>query len=340
MGTERLNEFELIARYFVPLAAAEKGAFGLSDDAASIALAPGYRMVVTTDTVISGVHFRVSDPPDAVAGKALAVNLSDLAAMGARPRAYTLALTLPQAWNRNELEPWLESFCGRLALDQREAGVDLIGGDTVASPGPLCVTITALGIVRAGAEMRRSAAVPGDLVYVSGTIGDAALGLKFISGELPTLPAEYGKVLVDRYQFPRARIELGQRLVGIARAAADVSDGLVADIGHICAASNVSATIDASRVPLSLPFRAAIDVNPNADLLAVALTGGDDYELVFTASPASVDAIQSLSNDLGTPLTAIGCIDQRFPIGAKPRTRVLDPNGCPMELETQGYQHF
>jgi thiamine-monophosphate kinase len=251
MGTDRPGEFELIARYFVPLAAGEPGAFGLSDDAAVIAVEPGHRLVVTTDTIVSGVHFLPSDPPDAIAAKALAVNLSDLAAMGARPRAYTLALAMPSDWDGDKAEAWLEDFSDRLALNQREAGVALIGGDTVASPGPLCITVTALGMVREGAELRRSAAHPGDLVCVSGMIGDAALGLKYIAGELPNLPADLGNTLADRYRFPRARIELGRQLVGIGHGVADVSDGLVADLGHICAASNVSAIIDASRVPLS-----------------------------------------------------------------------------------------
>lgn len=339
MGANRLGEFELIARYFVPLAAGEPGAFGLSDDAAVIAVEPGHRMVVTTDTIVSGVHFLPSDPPEAIAAKALAVNLSDLAAMGARPRAYTLALALPRDWDRGNAALWLEGFSGRLVLDQREAGVDLIGGDTVATPGPLCITVTALGVVKEGeAELRRSAARPGDLVYVSGMIGDAALGLKYVMGELPKLAADLGNSLADRYRFPRARIELGRQLVGIGHGVADVSDGLVADLGHICAASNVSVTIDASRVPLSSPVRAAIASIP--DLLAVALTGGDDYELIFTVPPASADTIRAISNALDTPLTAIGRVDERTAMGPKAVVRVQGADGRPLNLGRHGYQHF
>lgn len=338
MDANRLNEFELIARFFAPLAVEEPGALGLLDDAATIALDSGHRMVVTTDTVVSGVHFLPSDPPDAIAAKVIAVNLSDLAAMGAIPKAYTLALALPQAWDKCEAESWLEVFVRRLALDQREAGVHLIGGDTVASPGPLSITVTALGMVRAGAELRRSTARPGDIVYVSGTIGDAAIGLMLIAGEMANLPAELADNLVNRYRFPQARNKLGRQLIGIALSAADVSDGLVADIEHICTASNVAATIHASRVPLSAAAQAAIAANP--DLLAVALTGGDDYELVFTVPPASTDKIQSISEALDIPLTAIGQIDAHVPGGTKGYARVLGLNGCPIDLATRGYQHF
>lgn len=338
MSSDRLTEFELIARYFVPLAAGEPGAFGLSDDAATIAAEPDHCVVVTTDTIVSGVHFLPSDPPEAVATKALAVNLSDLAAMGARPRAYTLSLALPLDWNNDRMEVWLGGFAGRLAAEQAEAGVNLIGGDTVAIPGPLCITVTAFGMVREGAELRRSAARPGDLIYVSGTIGDAALGLKFIAGELPGLPANLGGALAERYRYPRARSELGRHLVGIAHGVADVSDGLVADVGHICVASNVSAVVDASRVPVSLAVRAAISTNP--DLLAVALTGGDDYELVFTVPPASADAVRAISEALNAPLTAIGHVDELNSKGSAADVRVLGVDGRPIHLGTRGYQHF
>lgn len=338
MAVDRFNEFELIARFFAPLAAGEPGALGLLDDAATIAVESGHRMVVTTDTVISGVHFLPSDPPNAVAAKALGVNLSDLAAMGAIPQAYTLSLALPKAWGRGESEWWLEGFVRRLAQVQREAGVHLIGGDTVASPGPLSVTVTALGMVREGMELRRSTACPGDLVYVSGTIGDAALGLKWIAGELPNLSSECGAMLIDRYQFPQARNELGRKLVGIARSAADVSDGLVADIGHICQASGVSAIIEASRVPLSSATQTAVAADP--DLLALALTGGDDYELVFTASPVSTGKIRAIARTLDVSLTEIGRIDPPNPRSPDAYVRVLGSDGCPRDLGTTGYQHF
>ena len=293
---------------------------------------------MTTDTVVSGVHFLPSDPPDSVAAKALSVNLSDLAAMGAFPRAYTLSIGLPQAWKWAETERWLEGFVRRLARDQLEAGIHLIGGDTVATPGPLCITVTAFGMVREGLELRRSSARPGDVVYVSGMIGDAALGLKWIAGELPTLAAEFSHVLAHRYRFPQARNELGRRLIGIARGVADVSDGLVADLEHVCAASNVLATVDASRVPLSAATRAAIAANP--DLLTVALTGGDDYELVFTAPRASEERLRSVSDELEIPLTAIGRIETHASRPTKHHVRVMGADGRPIGIGTRGFQHF
>lgn len=338
MGVDRLSEFELISQFFAPLAAGEPGALGLLDDAAIIPLQFGHRVVVTTDTIVSEIHFLSSDPPDAVAAKALAVNLSDLAAMGAIPRVYTLSLVLPRAWKRDHARSWLECFCSRLALDQRAAGMHLVGGDTVASPGPLSITVTALGAIREGEELRRSTARAGDLLYVSGTIGDAALGLKYILGELPNLPADLGNTLANRYRFPEARIELGRDLVGVARSAADVSDGLVADIEHICTASNVSAIIEATLVPMSSPARFAIAAD--AELFAVALTGGDDYELVFTAPAARSEAVQSISDRLGILLTPIGRIHPADCESRREEVVLLGSDGRPIELRTRGYQHF
>jgi thiamine-monophosphate kinase len=338
MRPEALSEFELIARFFAPLAAAELGALGLLDDAATIQFDRGHRVIVTTDTIVSGIHFLSSDPPDSVAAKALAVNLSDLAAMGAVPRVYTLSLMLPRPWEWDYVQSWADRFAGRLAVDQAEAGIHLVGGDTVASPGPLSITVTALGMTREGEDLRRSNARPGDLVYVSGTIGDAALGLKYLSGELPDLAVELGEFLVKRYQFPEARIALGRKLVGVARSAADVSDGLVADARHICVASDVSITIDASRVPLSLPARTAIAAD--ADLFDVALTGGDDYELVFTVPPASADTISLISSTLDTPLTPIGRVHARAPDAPQKRVVLLGRDGLPIDIATDGYRHF
>jgi len=338
MSADRLSEFELISRFFAPLAAEEPGALGLLDDAAIISVGSGYRLVVTTDTVVSEVHFLPSDPPDSIAAKALAVNLSDLAAMGAIPRAYTLSLALPQAWDWKRAESWLDRFAGRLAQDQEATGVHLIGGDTVVTSGPLCITITALGVVREGEELRRSTARPGDHLYVSGTIGDAALGLKCVLGELPNLPADFEYSLVNRYRFPQARIDLGRQLVGVARSAADVSDGLLADIEHICTASNVSAVIEASLVPLSLPVRKAIA--SNSDLLAVALTGGDDYELVFTAPAASEVSIRSISNGLESRLTPIGRVYARDSNSSKEFVDLLGADGLTINIGTTGYRHL
>jgi thiamine-monophosphate kinase len=332
------NEFDLIARYFAPLAAAEPGALGLTDDAAIISIESNRRVVVTTDTLVSGVHFFPSDPPGTVAAKLLAVNLSDLAAMGALPLAYTLSIALPAAWTGDVLHRWLGAFAGGLSAMQSEMGVNLIGGDTVATPGPICLTVTALGSVREGAALLRSGALPGDRIYVSGTIGDAALGLRALSGGLPDLTDEQRGSLIERYRTPKPRVALGRKLVGVAHAAADVSDALVADLSHICDASLLSATVQAARTPLSAAAQAAVFADP--DLLISMLTGGDDYELVFTASPESANAIEAISRDLRLPLTDIGRMDVSTFGDKRPRVRVLGSDGRQVDSARGGYQHF
>ena len=332
------NEFDLIARYFAPLATAEPGALGLTDDAAVLSVENGRRLVVTTDTLASGVHFLSSDPPETVAAKLLAVNLSDLAAMGARPLAYTISIALPVGWSNRELHRWLDSFTQGLLAGQGEMGLNLIGGDTIKTPGPNCLTVTALGTIQAGAELRRSGARPGDTIYVSGTIGDAALGLKALMGELPNLADDQRVALIDRYRVPQPRIALGQRLVGVAHGAADVSDGLVADLQHICDASRLSATLEAVRTPLSVAAEAAVVRDPR--LLASVLTGGDDYELVFTASLDNAEVIDVISHDLSLRLTAIGRMGSVAPREGRPSVKVLRSDGSRMDVGDGGYRHF
>ena len=324
------GEFELIERFFAPLAAAEPGAFGLADDAAVIGVDPGHSLVVTTDTLIAGVHFRPEDDPADIAAKTLRVNLSDLAAMGARPVAYTLSAAFPAGHGVDEA--WLRSFADALGEDQARFGVTLVGGDTVATPGPLTLTVTAMGQAREGAVLRRSTAKPGDTVYVSGTIGDGALGLLAVAGGLADLDADMREALGRRYHRPTPRVELGCRLAGLVHGALDVSDGLIADMGHICMESRVGAIIEAARVPLSPAGRAAIAADPA--LLAVALTGGDDYELLFTAPPATAGDLARLSVDLNVPVSAIGRID------AGAGVRIVDENGGDVTLGAHGYRHF
>jgi thiamine-monophosphate kinase len=332
-----LGEFEIIARFFAPLSANRRGALGLLDDAALIAERPNRSLVATTDTIVAGVHFPPDAAPADVAGKLLGVNLSDLAAMGAEPEAYLLALALPRAWSAADLSSWLEGFTAGLAARQGEYGIVLIGGDTVATPGPLTLTLTALGHVETGRALLRSAAQAGDIVYVSGSIGDAALGLRVLRGELAALEAEHRAFLLDRYRLPRPRLNLGRRLPGIAKAAADVSDGLVADLGHICAASGVAARIDADRVPMSAAAVTAIGNDPA--LLALALSGGDDYELVFTAEAPMAQAIAQLSQELDLPLTAIGEIVPPGDGQADGWVRV-ERNGAPFVIDMAGWQHL
>ncbi|MDZ3837287.1 MAG: thiamine-phosphate kinase [Rhodospirillales bacterium] len=330
-----LGEFELIARFFAPLAAGRPGALGLLDDAALIEERPGWSLVATTDTIVAGVHFPVDAAPADVACRLLGVNLSDLAAMGAEPAAYLLALGLPQGWRDAEAESWLEGFAGGLAAGQREHTIALVGGDTVASPGPLTLTLTALGHVEAGQALLRSGARPGERVYVSGSIGDAALGLRLLEGRLAGLGAAERAFLLDRYRRPRPRLALGRRLCRLAGAAADVSDGLVADLGHICTASGVGARIDAERVPLSEAAAAAIGSDPA--LLALALTGGDDYELVFTAGPSRDAEVAALAGELELPLTAIGEIVGLPSGGGMPV--MVERRGAAMAIAAAGWQH-
>lgn len=324
----RSGEFELIARYFAPLAKGEPGALGLGDDAAVLGLAPGDNLVVTTDTLVAGVHFLDEDGPDAIARKLLRVNLSDLAAMGATPVAYTLNCALPEAID----DAWLETFAAGLGDDQRRFGLHLVGGDTVAIPGPLTLTVTAFGRVRKGSELRRSAAQAGDMVFVSGTIGDAALGLLALKNTLSDLRPEQRQALIGRYRLPEPRTALGPRLIGLAHAAIDVSDGLMADLGHICERSGLGATIDTGLVPLSEAAAAAVHSDP--ELLKTAITGGDDYELLFTAPAEAADALNRLGAEIGVPITAIGRIARGSGVKA------LGASGEEIRLRRPGYTHF
>src|SRR5215472_2578795 len=223
-----IGEFERIARFFAPLAA--PGALGLTDDVAVIDGPDGEEYVLTTDAIVEGVHFLKDDPPDLVARKLLRVNLSDLAGKGARPIGYLLTTALPKRCG----EDWLAAFAAGLAADQATYGIGLLGGDSTATSGPVTLSVTAIGSVARGAGVLRGTARPGDLVFVSGTLGDAALGLRVLRGELSGLDAADRDFLVDRYRLPQPRLELGRRLVGLAQAMTDISDGLVADLGHIC----------------------------------------------------------------------------------------------------------
>ena len=252
------GEFELIARYFAPLAKGFPGAYGLLDDAAVIAPPPGHELVAKTDAIVGGVHFLLDDPPDLIARKALRVNLSDLAAKGAVPRAYMLDIMLP----KTVTEEWIAAFARGLAQDQDAYGVHLIGGDTDSTPGPVTIAIMAFGDVATGRMIRRGGASAGDTVFVTGTIGDAALGLEVLRGALPNLDTHAASVLVDRYRLPRPRVTLGPRLIGLASAALDVSDGLLADLRHICEVSELAALIERPLVPLSTAARAALAISP------------------------------------------------------------------------------
>jgi thiamine-monophosphate kinase len=324
---DRSDEFVRIARYFAPLTEGFAGAFGLTDDAAVIAPMTGRDIVVTTDTMVAGVHFIGDERPDLIAAKLLRVNLSDLAAMGATPLAYMLNIALPASID----DEWLRAFAEGLAADQAAFGVTLAGGDSVVTPGPPALTITAFGTVEAGGAIRRSGAQVEDIIYVSGTIGDGAIGLKLLHDEVSGLTHDKRDELIGRYRLPRPRIGLGLRLVGLASAAIDISDGLAADLTHVLAASGVGAEIDAASVPLSDAARAVLDHEP--DLLATVLTGGDDYELLFTVAPGYAAKIVKIASDLSLPLTPIGRIvaDRELHIAA--------PDGTEMRLPRKGWVH-
>ena len=324
-----MGEFDIIARHFAPLSHGEAGAFGLTDDAAVLSIDSGRQMVVTSDCLVAGVHFLKNDPPETIARKVLGVNLSDLAAMGAQSRAYTLAA----AWPTPIDESWVAKFAAGLKSAQTDWQVTLIGGDTVATDGPLTLTVTAFGEVGEGAALTRAGAKPGDDLYVSGSLGDAALGLLTISGELSgALTDDHAAYLTDRYRCPQPRVTLGPQLQGIASSAIDISDGLIADLGHITDVSGVSATVETADIPLSTAARSVLE--DASDHLATVLTGGDDYELLFTAPPALRDEISRLP----AQTTRIGTIGEHK--SENPIT-LIGPDGASLPLPAQsGYRHF
>lgn len=296
------NEFELIARYFAPLAGPE--GLGLADDAALMEAPQGKDLVVTTDLIAEGVHFFADDPPGAAAAKALRVNLSDLAAKGAVPHAYTLALAIGEAIT----EDWIAGFAAGLANDQRQYNVRLLGGDT-SRGATTTIAITAIGQVPAGEMVRRSGASPGDAVLITGTIGDAALGLQTRRGALAMADEAAAAFLIDRYRFPQPRLAIATVVRAFASSAMDVSDGLLGDLEKLAAASGFGARIGLEEVPISPAARQAID--RDSTLLETAVTGGDDYEILMTIKPDRVaDAIAEAAAR-SVPLAAIGEIVQR-----------------------------
>lgn len=320
-------EFALIARHFRPLAGA--GALDLADDAALLTPPPGRELVLAADAMVAGVHFLPDDPPETIGRKLLRVNLSDLAAMGAEPLAYLMTVALPHGTP----DAWLHAFVTGLAEDQRAYALQVLGGDTVSTPGPLTLSLTILGTVPPGQAIRRAGARPGDQLWVSGTLGDGALGLRALRGEIPD-----DGTLAARYRLPEPRLALGQALRGLATAMLDVSDGLVQDCGHLARLAGCGAEIEAAALPLSPMARAA---GPEAR--AAALSGGDDYELLFAAPPHAAPAIQAAARAARTPVTRIG----RFtPVGeggtfttAPAPVMVLDEQGRDITPASGGWSH-
>lgn len=326
------GEFEIIARYFAPLAT-NPAALGLLDDAAVLTLPEGQEVVATCDTIIAGVHFLSTDPPDTIGYKALAVSLSDLAAKGARPHIYLLSVAFPE----RPSAPWLEALAAGVQAAQEDSGIELVGGDTCATLGPLTITVTAIGMLPQGEAVLRRGAMAGDRLYVSGTIGDAALGLKLLVE--PRLALDWdlsdedGAFLIGRYRCPSARNALALPLRQCARAAVDVSDGLVGDTAKLCRASGVNATIEAARVPLSPAAAKAVAKAP--ELFAELITAGDDYEIVAAMEAAHARGFESGAKDHGVTVTAIG--EVRAGDGD---VEVLSEDGRPLKLKHMGFSHF
>jgi thiamine-monophosphate kinase len=326
----RPSEQGLIERFFRPLATAP-GAALLSDDAATVPTGDGPELVVTTDAIVAGVHFFPDDPADAIARKALRVNLSDLAAKGARPAGYLVTLALPDDWAVD----WLEGFVDGLAADQEEFGVSLLGGDTVRTPGPLMVSVTALGHAQEGGVPRRGGGAPGQRLYVTGTIGDAALGLLLRQDERLALRWDLRRSerewLLDRYLIPEPRLALSAVVAAYATAAMDLSDGLVGDLEKLAAASNVGAIVETARIPLSAAAARAARTDPEA--LTHAITGGDDYELLIAIDPDDVEAFETEARDCAVAVTDIGVLveGEGVEIESGPRS---------LSLDRRSYSHF
>lgn len=385
-----MSEFDLIHRYFAPLAsgaAASPGlgnapglgnVLGLRDDAALLTPPPGEDLVLTLDTIVAGVHYLPDDPPETVAQKLLRVNLSDLAAMGARPLGYLMSTSLA----RGQDESWIAGFARGLAADQAEFGIALLGGDTTRTPGATTLSLTAVGAVPAGRVLRRGGARPGDAIYVSGTLGEATVGLDLARGLLPfgegapggatlgedavgedvagedtmretagspLLSATEAAHLIARYRQPTPRLALGQGLLesGLATAALDVSDGLVADLGHMAAASGVTAEVRLADIPISAAlYRLA---EGESRWLSRFVTGGDDYELVFAAPPDRAADIAALAARLGVFVTRIGTFQDREEAGQGAQEDgardgagvvVRDADGAALSFDAAGWTHF
>ncbi|MEZ5833694.1 MAG: thiamine-phosphate kinase [Dongiaceae bacterium] len=324
------GEFELIARYFAPLAANAPGALGLQDDVFAFAPPPGMDLVLKTDAITAGVHFLRSDPPDLIARKLLRVNLSDLAGKGATPLGYLMTTALDDAID----ESWMAKFAKGLAQDQSEFEIALWGGDTTATPGPLALTATLIGCVPNGRTLRRGGARPGDRILVTGTIGDGIFGLAAHRGELTDLLEPARRFLAQRYMLPQPRLALGRALAEqrLAHAGMDISDGLAADLAHMCEASDCGARVEVASIPVSDAAAEVIADSPV--LMASAVTGGDDYELLLAVPPECVDAVRAAASEAATPVTEIGV----FSAGSA--VEFMDGDGQPLALEKPGFTHF
>lgn len=322
-----MGEFEIIERYFKPLTMGQGGPDGLRDDAAVLAVPEGHELVVTSDTLNEGVHFLPDTSPADIARKALRVNLSDLAAMGATPFCYQLNLAFPAP----PQEEWLKQFSTALLDDNRAFDVFCSGGDTTSiKGGGLSISVTAMGVVPTGNAVRRSGAKDGDVLALTGSIGDAVLGLAVLQGDYDAAVYEGA---VERYLTPQPRTDCVEILRRYASAAADVSDGVLADAGHIARASALGVEIDVNAMPLSDDVRRGVD----AGILSheQAVKGGDDYELVMAVSPQNLEALKVGLNDLGVPLSVIGAF-----VSDHSDVRLVPEPDFQIDLRRSGWTHF
>jgi thiamine-monophosphate kinase len=326
----RIGEDEIIARFLAPIAGL--GGFGLRDDAALLAPPPGTQLVLTVDALVAGVHFFVDDPPEAIAAKALGVNLSDLAAKGAEPLGCLLSLALPVDWQ----PAWLQRLATGFGEAAAAGSCPLLGGDTVRTPGPLTLSVTAIGAVPSGSMVHRMGARAGDRIYVSGTIGDSALGLALrLAPDAPFaagLTAAQHEHLLDRYLRPRPRLALAGALREFAHGAMDVSDGFVGDLTKLLASSQVSAEVELTALPLSCAAAAALLAQPS--LIETIATGGDDYEILCTIPPAKAALFEAAAAHVGLPVTPVGHV---LVPGAPPRFLL---KGTPMTFTRSSFSHF
>ena len=318
-----MSEQGRIARYFAPLANGETGSFHLTDDAAILDIPAGQQLVITTDSVIESIHVLAGASAQQFAQKLVRRNLSDLAAMGAKPWRYSVNLHTPHGLD----DAWFAQFAATLAQEQTQFAMQLIGGDSTSGNGPIHTSLTCLGLIENGTALRRNGAHADDDLYVSGTIGDAAIALLLLQQN-----ADAPAALVQRYHCPEPRLSLGRSLHGIATAAMDISDGLVRDVGALCATSHVGCALHLPLLPLS-PFVQALVRQNNAPAWELILNGGDDYELIFTAPPSQRQRIDQLSTQLALPLTRVG------EITAEKTVHVINGSGDIIPITHAGWEH-
>jgi len=325
----RPDEFDLIAKYFAPLSG--EGSFGLLDDAALLPIPDDKKLVVTQDALAADVRFFSDDLPRLIAKKALRVNISDLVAKGSIPFAYSLALGLGEDWN----EKWIAAFAKGLTEDQAGFDMVLTGGDTYKSPGGTTISITAFGLVDAEGYTSRLGAIAGDAIFVTGTIGDAALGLKLKQGKIDS--RIFGKheksFLQERYLLPQPTSMMAPVIAEFASASMDISDGFVGDLEKLCKASNVGAKINLAKVPMSAPVSKIVQILP--EHIQTALTGGDDYELLFTVPQILVTEFRAATYLLPISISKIGVVND-----AKDSVMMLNDDGSQLSFENTSYKHF